>query len=630
MILVYHIKNHTSIGKFVKILLNLLILHYNLSMNTRIDYLKDKVKKLPLKPGVYKMFDAQGNIIYIGKAKNLKNRVSSYFVNTAKPEKVMQMVKNIYDFDYIVVTSEFEALNLESNLIHYHQPFYNILLKDGKAFPYIKINPKQKFPKIEITRRVKKDKCLYFGPFFNNIKATDLYNIINSTFKLRDCNTLKAKRECLNYEMGTCLAPCTNKVTEEEYNEEVRKVINFLKGDLTLAKQILTERMYKCSEYEQFERAMQYKQYLKLIENINAHQVTNLNSVIDVDVFGFATNGSSAVISVLVVRAGKMVGLNNYNVINIEDGEASIETFVPQYYSSNVIPKTVVTFFESEGLKNWLNENAGQKVDYIFAQKGKFRKLLDLANLNARQDLEKSISSDKLHELKTMGAMKTLQSSLGLRHLPYRIEGYDISHISGTNTVASMVVFVNGEPLKAHYRKFKIDIDKPNDFECMREVLARRVKEFEEGGDVSFSQKPDLMLIDGGKGQLSYAYEVITNMGFDVDMVSLAKREEEIFKPGESEPRILSRNNYALKLLQNVRDESHRFAITFHRKTRDKNTLKSRLLSIDGVGEATVKTLYEHFKSFDKIASAGLLELSSINGITKKQALNINEYFENL
>lgn len=599
-------------------------------MNTRIDYLKDKVKKLPKVPGVYKMFDAQGNIIYIGKAKNLKNRVSSYFVNTAKPEKVMQMVKNIYDFDYIVVTSEFEALNLESNLIHAHQPFYNILLKDGKAFPYIKINLKQKFPKIEITRRVKKDNALYFGPYFNNIKASDLYEIINNTFRLRDCNTLSAKRECLNYEMGTCLAPCTHKVTEEEYNEEVRKVINFLKGNLNDAKKILTDKMYKCAEYEQFERAIKYKQDLKLIENINAHQVANLTMLADIDVFGFASNGTSAVISVLIVRAGKMVGLNNYNVINIDDAQSCVETFVPQYYASNVVPKTVVTFFESQALEEWLKGHSEQAVEYVYAQKGKYKKLLDLADLNAKQDLEKSISSDKLHELKTMGAMKTLQSTLGLKHIPYRIEGYDISHISGTNTVASMVVFVNGEPLKSHYRKFKIDIGQPNDFECMKEVLTRRINEYNKENDLSFSNKPDLMLIDGGKGQLSYAYDVIKTNGFDVDMISLAKREEEVFKPNESEPYILSRNNYALKLLQNVRDESHRFAITFHRSTRDKNTLKSRLLSIDGVGEATVKNLYEHFKSFEKIASASYAELVAVNGISKTQAKNIREYFENL
>ena len=282
------------------------------------------------------------------------------------------MVKNIYDFDYIVVTSEFEALNLESNLIHAHQPFYNILLKDGKAFPYIKINLKQKFPKIEITRRVKKDNALYFGPYFNNIKASDLYEIINNTFRLRDCNTLSAKRECLNYEMGTCLAPCTHKVTEEEYNEEVRKVINFLKGNLNDAKKILTDKMYKCAEYEQFERAIKYKQDLKLIENINAHQVANLTMLADIDVFGFASNGTSAVISVLVVRAGKMVGLNNYNVINIDDAQSCVETFVLQYYASNVVPKTVVTFFESQALEEWLKGHSEQAVEYVYAQKGNF------------------------------------------------------------------------------------------------------------------------------------------------------------------------------------------------------------------------------------------------------------------
>lgn len=596
-------------------------------MNTRIDYLKEKVKNLPCSPGVYKMFDAQGNIIYIGKAKNLKNRVSSYFVNTAKPEKVRQMVENIFDLDYVVVTSEFEALNLESNLIHTHQPFYNILLKDGKAFPYIKINPNSEYPVVEITRRIKRDKCLYFGPFFNNVKASDLYEIINNTFKLRDCKSMNVKRECLNYDMGLCLAPCTGKTTREEYMQEVGKVVEFLKGNLSYARKILTEKMRRCAEFEQFERAMKYKLYLKTIEKIDSHQVANLTSLTDADVFGFCSNGGMAVITVLVVRAGKLIGINNFNVVNIDDGQSAVETFVLQYYSHNIIPKTFVTFFESDALKTWLNENKGQKVEYVFARRGKFKKLLDLANLNAKQDLEKSVSGDKLHELKTIGAIKTLKSELNLRRLPYRIEGYDISHISGTNTVASMVVFVNGEPLKSHYRKFKIEIDKPNDFECMKQILTRRVNEYERG-DVSFGQKPDLILIDGGKGQLAYAYDVIKSMNFDVDMVSLAKREEEIFKPNESEPYVLSRNNYALKLLQNVRDESHRFAITFHRKTRDKNTLKSKLLSIDGVGEATVKTLYSHFKSFENIANAGLKELQDVNGITKRQAQNIRDFFQ--
>ena len=592
----------------------------------RMDYLRGKAKELPLTPGVYKMYDKYGNIIYIGKAKKLKNRVSSYFINTRKPEKVTQMVANVFDFDYIVTTSEFEALNLESNLIHEHQPFYNILLKDGKAFPYIKINIKSKFPKIEITRRVKTDGSLYFGPYFNNIKASELYDIINNTFRLRDCNTLKATRECLNYQMGSCLAPCTKRCTEHEYMEEVKRVISFLKGDLTEAKKILTERMMACADAEQFERAIVYKNNLKLIEKINEKQVSNLSTLVDADVFGFATNEHSVVISVLVVRAGKMIGLTNFNVLNIDTMENTLESFVSQYYMDNIVPKTIVLPIESPTIIEYLNSNSKTKIEVISAKKGKFKKLLDLANLNAKQDLEKSISKDKLKELKTIGAMKTLKDTLGLSRMPYRIEGYDISHLGGTNTVASMVVFTNAQPNKAHYRKFKISVDQNNDFDSMREILTRRVNEY-GNGDVSFDCKPDLILIDGGKGQLSYAYSVITEKDFVVDMVSLAEKNEEIFKPNESEPYILSRNNYALKLLQNVRDEAHRFAITYQKNTRNKNTLKSKLLDIHGVGEATVNALYDYFKSFDNIKKASLNELEKVKGIKKNQAEKIYDFF---
>ena len=601
------------------------VLVYNNYME-RIDYLREKVKELPLTPGVYKMYDKYGNIIYIGKAKKLKNRVSSYFVNTKKAEKVAQMVANVFDFDYIVTTSEFEALNLESNLIHAHQPFYNILLKDGKAFPYIKINTKSKFPKVEITRKVKKDGSLYFGPFFNNIKASELYDIINNTFKLRDCNIIKTNRECLNYQLGICMAPCTKRCSESEYNDEVKKVINFLKGDLSEAKRILTEKMMQCAEVEQFERAIEYKNNLKIIEKINEKQVSNLSVLVDADIFGFASTEHSAVVSVLVVRGGKMVGLNNYNVVNVDSEQNLVESFVSQYYIDNIIPKIVVIPFESEIIGEYLNSNSKSKVEVVVAKRGKYKKLLDLAILNAKQDLEKSISKDKLKELKTIGAMKTLQESLKLKRIPYRIEGYDISHISGTNTVASMVVFTGGEPNKAHYRKFKINIDKPNDFECMKEILTRRIGEY-GNGDVSFDAKPDLILIDGGKGQLSYAFDVITREGFNADMLSLAEKNEEVYKPNESEPYIFARNNFGLKLLQNVRDEAHRFAITFHKNTRNKNTLKSKLLSIRGVGEASVNALYDYFKSYDNIKNASLLELTKVKGITKSQAVKIYEFF---
>lgn len=601
-------------------------------MNKRIEFLKEKVSKLPLLPGVYKMLDAYGNIIYIGKAKALKNRVSSYFINTAKPEKVQQMVDNVYDFDYIICPSELEALQLESNLIHQNMPFYNILLKDGKAFPYLKIDTKSDFPRVEITRKVKRDGCQYFGPYFNGISVNQLYDIINNTFRLKDCSIkTRQKRACLNYHIGNCLAPCIGRVTKEEYAQEVDKVVRFLKGDLTEAREILTEKMHICSKNLLFEKALEYKNNLEIIEKLNTKLITQLTTLENIDVFGYATNGQNSVVTLLIVRGGKLVGVQNYNII-----DASIEVsdvmsnFITQYYLQNpAIPASVVVPFESEALREWIETERGKKTNVVCPQKGVKKKLLDMAVENGKIDMEKSIEKEKLYTLKTTGAIKRLQEVLSLSRPPKRIEGYDISNIQGTNTVASMVVFTNGVPNKAHYRKFRISLDNPgapNDFESMKEVITRRMSEI-GSGDVSFSTIPDLILIDGGKGQLGYAYDVLCSTGVKCDMVSLAKRDEEIYRPNDPDPVVLSKNDYALKLLQNVRDESHRFAITFHRSIRDKKTLTSGLLNIEGVGEKTANALFEHFKSLKKIKSASLTQLLEVKGLSRTTAENIYNYY---
>ncbi len=600
-------------------------------MNKRIEFLKDKVARLPQNPGVYKMLDMYGNIIYIGKAKNLKNRVSSYFVNTYKPEKVMQMVENVYDFDYLVTNSELEALNVESNLIHSEQPFYNILLKDGKAFPYIKIDIKNPFPKIEITRKVKKDGALYFGPFVGGISGSEIYRIINNTFKLKDCNITKPqKRACLNYYIGNCLAPCINAVSSEEYHAEVKRVIEFLKGDLSYAKNVLTQKMMACANTENFEKAIEYKNSLKSIEVLQSKIVTELSSLIDIDVFGFATNGQASIVTLLTVRGGKLLGVNNFNVIDASGEESEVlSNFITQYYlQTPALPQNVILPFKSDSLAEWLREQKGSKVNLICPQKGINKKLLDLAVLNGKQDLQKSVNKEVVYKQKTMGAITNLQKLLGLTRLPVRIEGYDISNISGTNTVASMVVFTNGVPNKKHYRKFKISTIGPNDFASMREVITRRFKEL-QSEDVSFSVMPDLILIDGGKGQLGYAVEVLKELNINTNIVSLAKREEEVFLPYKSEPVIISKDNYALKLLQAVRDESHRFAITFHRSLRHNKTLSSKLTQIKGVGTKTVDVLFKHFKSLENIKKASFAELSAVKGVTKAQAMRIVEYFNN-
>lgn len=593
--------------------------------------IKEKVHALPNQPGVYKMLDIYGNIIYIGKAKILKNRVSSYFLNTVKHPKVAQMVEQVYDFEYIITPSELEALNLESNLIHKHQPFYNILLKDGKAFPYIKINYKDDYPMVTVTRKVLNDGAMYFGPYFNRINAGTLMDIINNTYKLRDCvhyRNGKGKRECLNYHIGNCLAPCTGRCTREEYRKEVDAVIEFLKGDLTLAKSRLTEKMLKYAEMEMFEKAIEIRGHIEAIDRIADKNITGLNKNTDIDVFGFAENGETSVVTVASIRGNKMNSVNNYSLIDASNDVSDIIcNFITQYYmSTKVVPKNIVVAENSESLTQWLCEFAGKKINVFKGGSGIYRRLLTMANDNASEFLNKSIAKDKMYELKTIGAMKTLQKEMRLTSLPRRIEGYDISNLGGTNTVASMVVFVNGVPAKKHYRKFKIDCLGQNDFRNMNEVLTRRLNEYKKGSDLSFSERPDLILIDGGPVQLEFAHNALLASGLDIDMISLAKREEEVYLIDGSKV-VLCRDNFALKLLQSVRDESHRFAITFQKSLRQKQAITSELENIKLIGKAKVNLLFNHFKSLDKIKSATLDELKSIDGIGDKLASNIYNYF---
>lgn len=593
--------------------------------------IKSKVHALPSAPGVYKMLDVYGNIIYIGKAKNLKNRVSSYFLNTQKLPKVQQMVESVYDFEYIITLSELEALNLESNLIHQHQPFYNILLKDGKAFPYIRVDYKSDYPTVQVVRRIKNDKAMYFGPYFNKVNITDLMKIINSTFKLRDCNlnmNSKCNRECLNYHINNCLAPCTGRCTKDEYRAEVDNVIDFLRGNLEHAKKVITKKMQTYAEMEMYERAIEMRDNLTTIEHIDARNVTGLNKNTDMDVFGIAENGNSAVVTVACVRGNKMIGVNNYNVIDASNELSDVmSNFITQYYlNQKIVPKVVVTEFTGETLDAWLDDFAGRKITLLTGKRPPYSRMLEMANQNASEYLNKSIEKNKLYELKTVGALNTLQKTLGLNKIPKRIEGYDISNLGGTNTVASMVVFTNGVKDAKMYRKFKISGIGQNDFKNMHDILLRRLEELKSSKDISFSAMPDLILIDGGAIQLAFAKEALDEMGLDIEMISLAEKNEEIYKIDGSKV-VLSRDNFALKLLQNVRDESHRFAITFQKSLRQKTALKSQLENIPLIGKNKVNLLFDKFKSIDKIKSATIEELSSIKGIGSKLAKNIFDHF---
>ena len=598
----------------------------------RLERLRNKANSLPLTPGVYIMKDVDGNIIYIGKAKALKARVSQYFFNTLKHEKVTRMVSNVFDFEYIVTNTELEALTLESNLIKDNQPFYNILLKDGKNHPYIKIDLKKEFPKIELTRTLKKDGSKYFGPYFGIINGRQIMNIINTTFMLIDCNHKFGKgkylsRPCLNYEMGQCLAPCVGKVDSAEYKKEIEKVIDFLNGNTKDIKALLVNKMQTCVELEQFEKAMVYRDNIKMLDYLDSKIITEINSNIDIDVFGYANNGFDSVVSVMIVRGGKILGLNNYSITNITDKQETLMQFIPRYYNEiSIPPKNVyVTDIETDVIAEYLSNIVDYKVNVVIPKIGTNKKFVDMANDNAKEYLEKSLDKIKSQKLKTIGACELLKKDLNLKEMPYRIEGYDISHISGTNKVASMVVFINGQKASKEYRKFSIKtVEGNNDFACMKEVLTRRLN----NKSSSFSSMPNLILIDGGMGQLAYANSVLQELNADIDIVSLAKREEEVYKPNSNEPIVLNRSHFGLKLLQSVRDESHRFAITFHRQKRAKAMVKSELENIDGVGNATIKKLLDVYKNIENIKNASIQDMV-LNHINKITATNIYNYFNN-
>ena len=594
--------------------------------------IKEKLHKLPTTSGVYLMKDIDGHIIYVGKAKNLKRRVSSYFLNTEKTVKTDALVAHIYDFDYILTPSELDALALESTLIKKHQPFYNILLKDGKAYPYIRINTKDDYPTVEIVRKVKKDGAKYFGPYFAGISASELLKTIHLAFPLRQCKLnmkTKQKRECLNYSLGLCLAPCTRRVTPEEYHKVVDDCIDFLKGKDSKVEEILTQKMLKASEMEQFESAILFRDRLQMVAKLKSKIIMQLGSTDEFDAISFVTNGENSAIAISVIRGGKMVGCETHTIFdrNLTSSEA-ITSFSVQYYGMNgLIPPQVLvpTDFEDCNLLQECLENlCGHKVEIVQPQIGAKAQILKNNWQNAFEHLEKQVDRDKYLRDFTYGACEQLKEKLNLSKIPHKIEGYDISNISGTNKVASMVVFIDGQPNKKLYRKFIIKtVDGADDFASMEEVLRRRLSDALTKKDESFAELPDLIVVDGGKGQLSSACAILDEFPFDIDIIALAKQEEEVFKRGESEPRILARSSFALRLLQRVRDESHRFAIMFHRNKRQKIT--SVLQNIDKVGAKTARELMLHFKSLDNIASASLAELEAV--VRKDQARAIYDAY---
>lgn len=603
-------------------------------MNEKIEA---KLKLLPDSPGVYVMLNKENTVIYVGKAKVLKNRVRQYFHSNKKPEKVMAMVANVEDFYYIITTSEIDALSLENNLIKKYKPRYNILLKDDKTYPYIKVNLKETFPTFSVTRKIKRDGARYFGPFMGGVSASETLQIINTAFMTRSCaikiDPQKPKKECLNYHIKKCLSPCSGRCSASEYRERVDGAIDFLSGNDDTVESILKEKMLKFSELEEFEIALTFRDRLKMLEKIKLKRITALNKFVDMDVLAVTTNGVYSSASLLFIRGGRMQGGKNFALEDalINDGERLTE-FISQYYTQNTeVPNEILISEEiadNRLIAEFFKANFGKTVTISHPERGVKRQIVDMAKKNAEDYLEKEIDKIRHKDDMTRAACEKLKKVLNLKRYPRRMECYDISHISGVDKVGSMVVFIDGEPERTSYRRFRIKtVEGNNDFACLKEVLKRRLDKLGTDEEENFPM-PDLIIIDGGKGQLSSVKEVIDQYpNVKADLISLAEREEEIFTLFSNEPVVLPRRDFVLKMLQRIRDEAHRFAITYHKSTHQKTNLTSIFKEIEGIGEKKRKALLNAFGSIENIKRASEEELAKVEGIGAIRAKKIKEFF---
>ncbi len=600
--------------------------------------LREKVKLLPAKSGCYIMKDATGKVIYVGKAKRLSSRVKSYFDGSAKTQKTYALVKNIDDFEYIITNTEQDAFSLENNLIKKYKPKYNILLKDDKAFPYIKIDMAEKFPRIQVVRRPKPDGSMLFGPYVTGIPISELMQIIKSAYPVRWCNKNFSKsklpaKACLHGQIGHCLAPCADPKREHEYKQVILKVVDFLNGETREVRQKLQQKMETSAASEDFETALEMRNALEMLDKMESKIITSLPGSKNLDVFAYWDNPDSelAAINCMTIRAGQNIGQTNYALPSVVGSAAEvISSFLVEYYSGTTPPAEIVCKQIDEPtaqtLQLYFLENYQKVVKITIPQKNVKSKLADSCLTNAKEYAERSADSLIRKQRLTSGALEHLAQVLGIGSV-YRIEGYDISNISGTNNVASMVVFEGGEPAKKQYRKFKIkSVDGANDFACMQETLQRRLSRL-ASGDNSFGDRPDVILIDGGLGQLHAASSVASGLGLDITFISLAKKDEQIFTTSSNLPICLPKNDYALRLLQRVRDESHRFAVMFHRNVRTSKEFMSVLDQIEGIGKQRQKLLYNHFKTIDAICEASAKQLSEVPGIGPKYAINIYKFF---
>ena len=606
-------------------------MRYNLIVEKEIrEHILAKLSTLPQSSGVYIMKNNLGEVIYVGKAKRLKNRVKSYFDSSIKTKKTYALVSNIVDFDYILTPSEADAFSLESNLIKEHNPKYNILLKDDKSFPFLKITIKEKYPRLIIERKPTNDGNLLFGPFVTGVSINELVAIIRKAFKLRTCNidfSNKHQKQCLHGDLGDCLPVCTGRISEEEYLKEVQSVIDFLNGDNSKTIKNLTQKMNKLVAENKFEEAIVYRDQIKMLERAGADIITTLSKDVALDLFAIYQTEEIGAINVTLIRGGKIISQINYPLTTEVGEDADIlSRFVISYYKNkSQIPAQILVsnqLSDEELVKEFLENNFGRKITIAVPKIGVKKQLMESGIKNAKEYSINSLDRIERNRRLTSDALKELSDLLNLDKI-FRIEGFDISNISGTNNVSSMVVFEGGMPAKKEYRKFKIkSVIGPNDFACMNETLERRITDLLEKKE-NFSTKPDLILIDGGLGQLHAANEVLEKYNLQIPIISLAERDEEIYTLNSSVPIRLPRSSNALKLLQRVRDEAHRFAVTFHRSVRNKKEVISIFDAINGLGKKRQSLLWQKFKTLDNLYDANPEQISEVSGIGTKMAFDI-------
>jgi excinuclease ABC subunit C len=627
---------------------------------TTSERLQAQVRALPNRPGVYIMRDGEGEVIYVGKAANLRSRIRSYFGSPHSFEpKVRRLVEQIADFEFIVTDSAQEALILEATLIKRHQPFFNVRLKDDKHYPYLKIDLGNPCPRLEITRRVQPDGgSRYFGPYASAGSVRKTLDLVKKLFPWRSCTkaiTGKDPRPCLDYYIHRCIAPCSGYCTKEEYDNVIRQVILFLEGRADEVVKELRQRMAEAAEGWEFERAAVLRDQIHAVESVTERQAMASTDFIDTDVFGLARQDNQACVQVFFIRAAKVIGRDAFTLEGVSDEpeEQVVASFLKQFYqSATYVPQRILLpcqVAEAPLIQAWLSQMRGSKTELVVPQRGEKRRLVAMAEENAREALQMMRARWLADSGKTQAALEELQEELNLPNLPQRIECYDISNIGGTSAVGSMVAFLEGRPCPAEYRRFRIKtVAGADDYAMLQEVLRRRFKrasargelvepgadsgpahpELVEGraGEGGWAILPDLVIVDGGKGQLNAALDVMRDLGVGhIPAAGLAKQHEELFVQDVSEPIVLPRTSQTLYLVQRIRDEAHRFAITYHRGVRQKAGIQSALDAIPGIGPKRKRALLHKFGSVQRIRAASLDDIAATPGFTRALAEKVRE-----